>query len=98
MVKPPPTAKVVQAESVNQVTVPVESELAVKGTPPAGALIGLPKASWSCTVITPAAPGQAPAVKVRDGVMNTSCGLSKGTMAKALLVAEVRPGELAWSV
>ena len=89
MVKPPPGAWLVQAESRYQVTVPVESELAVKGTPPGPALTALPKLSWSCTVITPDSPAQAPAVKVREGVMNTS-QIAKAVGLDRMAVARIK--------
>src|SRR4051812_23140776 len=98
MVKPPPEATAPQPESVYQVTVPVESEVAVKGTPPAPALTGLPKLSWSCTVITPGGPGQAPAVKVRAAVTNTSRRPVAGVMLKVAEVAPVSGAEAAVSV
>src|SRR3954466_11838956 len=88
MVKPPPVATVVHPESVYQVTVPVELEAAVKACPPPPAFTGLAKVSWSWTVITPAAPAHAPAVKVRDGVMKTRRVPGAGVM---LNVAEVAP-------
>src|SRR5437868_6656133 len=60
MVKPPPDAPAVHPGSVNQLTVPVELESAVKDCPPTPAFTGLPKASWNWTVMTPAAPAHAP--------------------------------------
>src|SRR5262245_21827496 len=98
MVKPPPGATEAQAASMYQVTVPVESEVAVKGTPAGPALTGLPKLSWSCTVITLPSPGEAPAVKVRAGVMNTSFWPLAGVMLKVAEVAPVSGAEAAVSV
>src|SRR5687768_2828829 len=72
MVKLPPVATVPQPESLYQVTVPVESEEAVSACPPPPAFTGLPNASWSSTVMTLDNPPQAPAVKVRDGVLKAS--------------------------
>src|SRR5512140_2966784 len=93
MVNDPLEATVPQEESVYQVTVPVELEAAVNACPPAGALSGLPKLSWRWTVITPAAPEHAPAVKVRAGVVNASRLIGAASMENATLLAPVRPGD-----
>src|SRR4051812_18462857 len=98
MVNVPPAAVVVQAESVNQLTTPVEVEAAVNACPPAGALTGLPKMSWSWTLITLAAPGHVPAVMVREGVMKASWPPDPGTTSNAVLPPFPRPGEEATSV
>src|SRR4051812_45940645 len=89
MVKLPPAAVVEQVESVYQVTVPVELDATVNACPPPEALTGLPRRSWSWTVITPAAPGHAPAVMVREGVVKLSRPAPAGTTLNAELVAPV---------
>src|SRR4051812_47207226 len=88
MVKLPPPATAVHPESVYQVTVPVEPEAAVKACPAPPTFTGLPKVSWNWTVITPAAPAHAPAVKVRAAVMKARRLPTEGVM---LNVAEVAP-------
>src|SRR3954470_13306748 len=98
MVKPPPAAGVVQVGFRYQLTVPVESEVAVKDTPPGPPTTALPKLSWSCTVIVPPAPGQAPAVKVRAGVVNTSRCPVAGVTLKVDEVAPASGAEAAVSV
>src|SRR5579862_2368686 len=72
MVNAPPLAADEHAESMYQFTVPVELDEAVSAWPPPPAFTGLPDASCSCTVMTALAPGQTPAVKVRDGVVKAS--------------------------
>src|SRR4051812_6646610 len=94
MVKTPPPAGVLHAESVHQVTVPVELEAAVKACPPP-TFTGLPKVSWNWTVITPAAPEHAPAVKVRAGVMKARRFPGAGEMLNAAEVAPVNAPEAA---
>src|SRR5262245_55495597 len=91
MVNPPPVATVPQLKFVYQVTVPVELEAAVNVRPPAGAVVGLPKASWSWTVITLPAPAHAPAVMVREGVLKANRPGPAGPMSNATLVAPVSP-------
>src|SRR3954465_16079544 len=98
MVNVPPAAVVVQAESVNQLTTPGEGEAAVNARPPAGALPGLPKMSWSWTLITLAAPGHVPAVMVREGAMSARWPPDRGTPSTAVLPPSPRPGEEATSV
>src|SRR5438270_883088 len=72
MVKLPPLATALQALSVYKVA-PVEVEAAVKAWPPAPAVTGFPRPSCICTVTTPPAPPQTPAVYVLAAVVNTSC-------------------------
>src|SRR5262245_3729442 len=97
MVNAPPMAAVVQVASVYQLTVPVELELAVNAWPPAD-VTALPNASWSWTVMTRVAPPQAPAVKVRLGVVIPSRFAAAALMLNAALVARVRPGDVATRV
>src|SRR5256885_17261919 len=92
MVKLPPDATVVHPESVNQVTVPVELEPAVRSCPLPPAFTGLPKVSWNWTVITPATPAHAPAVKVREGVMKARRFPEAGVVFEE---GEVAPGSAA---
>src|SRR5437899_6670175 len=94
MVNAPPV-DVLHPTSEYQVTTPVESEAAVNACPPAEALTGLPRLSWSWTVITPAAAAHAPAVRVRGGVMKTSRPAGAGPMLNAALVAPVSGADAA---
>src|ERR1043165_1707498 len=98
MVKLPPDACVVHAASVNQVSVPVELEAAVKGCPAPPTFTGLPKLSWNWTVITFAAAAHAPAVNVRACVMKARRFPIEGWTLNEVEVAPVNAPEAAASV
>src|SRR6476619_318072 len=98
MVNAPPVATVEQDGSVYQITVPVELEDAVNVRPPAGALTGLLKASWSWTVTTLPAPAHTPAVMVREGVMKAYLPGPAGPILNAALVAPLSGDDDAVSV